>query len=214
MKKYIWYLMIATIIAGCNQTKTSFKPFDDNEIIDLTIFDSISLALNNEATQLLNEYKAQNDTSITILLNKSLILIDSALAIDDSFPLLYYNKIQILANLGKRDSALYTFDLAHNKYPNNPYLFLARGILFARKGNLDDALNDFRHSFFLFENTNSSVIQLDIESKEIAFMLGYGKSLAEKRLDSLIKCKHQIFYDRRLKKHILSIELDSLVFNW
>jgi tetratricopeptide (TPR) repeat protein len=214
MKSYSLYIILVIIIAGCNQTKTSFKPFTDNEIIDLTIYDSISLSLNSEAVRLLNKYKATRDTSSSRLLNKSLILIDSAIAIDDSYPLLYYNKIQILANLGNWDSALFTFNLAYNKYPNNPYLFLARGFLSASKGNLDDALNDFRHSYFLFETTNSIAIQLDIESKEIAFLLGYGKSLAEARLDSLIKCKDQVFYDRRLKKYLLSLELDSLVHHW
>ncbi|MBI9038270.1 MAG: hypothetical protein JEY97_09075 [Bacteroidales bacterium] len=210
MKNSLTLLTLLVILNGCI-TNTSNESRKHSTIYDDNSYDTLAIYLGNQAV---NNYKSINSNNYEQLLRTSLVLIDSLLRIDDSYPTGYYYKIRILSKLNLNDSALNICKEASIKYPNNPYVYFAKGIVQERMKDYEASIISFKKSYFLFQNSSLFSIQFDFEAKEFAYFFCYGRKRSLFRVDSIINNNKDVFYDKKFAKRIKQLNRELFIEKW
>ncbi len=102
--------------------------------------------LNSKAVKIV--FQSERSKESLILANK---ILDSAIAVDPQYPILYTNKIQNLCMLKEYEQALTVNESLLKLQPNTPEIIMGRGLILNKLGNTSKAMNTFRQSCKIFE---------------------------------------------------------------
>ncbi|WP_288088272.1 tetratricopeptide repeat protein [Bacteroides acidifaciens] len=83
-------------------------------------------------------------------LEKAILLLDEAIAIDSSYVLAYTHKSQCLDRLGRVQEALQTCLSAEKYALENPYYYTLKGVYLEKSGKVEVAHKAYQKSFMLF----------------------------------------------------------------
>jgi tetratricopeptide (TPR) repeat protein len=136
MLKYILILILIIIGNLCfSQTHLAIK------------YNKTAVRLNDSAVNIV--FKGARSKESLLSANK---LLDSAIKIDPSDPILYTNKIAYLCHLGNFKDALKENDNLSKLQPNVPEIIEGHGLMLYKLGYKERSMKDFKTAHKLFEN--------------------------------------------------------------
>lgn len=120
-------------------------------------------------------------------LEKAILLLDEAIAIDRSYVLAYTHKSQCLDRLGRVPEALQTCLSAEEYALENPYYYTLKGIYLEKNGKVEDAHNAYQKSFMLFGEELKKKPDANVCINYImAKYLCDGKEMPDQEMESLM----------------------------